>query len=576
DEADAGEADADEADAGEADADEADAGEADADEADAGEATAGEADADEDKEGEEGFEADKPTGGISAGMVTVDGEQWTRIALFADIPIWRFGIGLDLELFLDQQGAPSSKGWSFSKDNWAEAVFRKIRYLRFNHEGDPVYIRFGGLESVTLGYGIIMKEFTNMLYYPDEKLLGLRFDLNDISPLGISIQTVIADFHDFNNESGILGGRLGFKPFKPSGVPLLENLEIAGMGVLDVNQYGPARDWDYSLEGSKYDRDQDGITDSAFTTSLFDTIDHTLSAEEKNRLREADLFDTNIEHKDRWASRSHNSFSIVGGDGSLPLIQSKIFDLTLYGQAAIIYDKLFEDKDKRDRGWGVGAPGLLAGIGPLNLQVEYRHTDGHFHFSYFDKYYLAERITRNPEVVIKEDRLSYNDLNGVYGEAGMDIAGIFHLRANYQYLFGDSITRDYYFQDTIRDVPLKDTEQKLEATASIGQKVIERIPKLNRAEIFFDKTNIQNTVIKYGKEENQDGGGFLYTLTYDGLFDKTRFMHWGYRIGIEMTEGTSITWETRHGWKRPEDIKPGEKIELIEDNSISIQAGMSF
>ena len=53
------------------------------------------------------------------------------------------------------------------------------------------------MSNVTLGYGFLFDRFTNMLHYPDQKLLGLQFYLNDIGPIGVTLQTVLADFKDF-------------------------------------------------------------------------------------------------------------------------------------------------------------------------------------------------------------------------------------------------------------------------------------------------------------------------------------------------------------------------------------------
>ena len=88
------------------------------------------------------------TGGLNAGTVTVDGKQWTRIAVCADIPVWKFGVGLDVELFLDDKGNVSDKGWQFNPhDKIPSTILRKIRYLRFNHETDKVFAKVG--EPVT-------------------------------------------------------------------------------------------------------------------------------------------------------------------------------------------------------------------------------------------------------------------------------------------------------------------------------------------------------------------------------------------------------------------------------------------
>src|SRR5690554_70744 len=179
---------------------------------------------------------------IGAGVVTVNNEQWTRLAIGVDVPIWKFGVFFDLEFFIDSEGRFSNKGWDF-KDEPLEAITRKIRYIRFGHEEDPLFIKFGGLSSVSFGYGFILDRFTNMLHYPDQKLLGLQFYLNDISPLGISLQTMIADFKDFKDDGGLIGARLAITPLKMTDIPLVNRISIGGTYVKDLNQYAPARKW---------------------------------------------------------------------------------------------------------------------------------------------------------------------------------------------------------------------------------------------------------------------------------------------------------------------------------------------
>ena len=56
--------------------------------------------------------------------------------------------------------------------------------------------RSEGLSNVTLGYGFIVDRFTNMLHYPDQKLLGMQFYLNDLSPAGITLQLMGADLRN--------------------------------------------------------------------------------------------------------------------------------------------------------------------------------------------------------------------------------------------------------------------------------------------------------------------------------------------------------------------------------------------
>ncbi|MFW6220926.1 MAG: hypothetical protein ACOC4C_00530 [Fibrobacterota bacterium] len=492
------------------------------------------------------------TYGVSAGAVTIGDEQWTRIAFLIDVPIWRFGVAFDIELFLNSKMEVDKKGWDFSKDQWAETLLRKIRYIRFNREDDPVFIKFGGLSSVTMGYGFVVDRFTNMLNYPDEKLLGLQFDLNDISPLGITLQTLIADIQDFSRDGGIMAARLGVKPLKPSNVPVLKNLLIAGTYATDLNQYAPARDWKYDLPEDSWDRDGDGITDSTF---YFERYGHREDWPIR-RAEEIEIgdFDTIIEHKHRYAETAENGFSIVGGDASLPVISSKIFGLDIYGQAALNMDYENDDDDDKTRGWGIGASGVAANIGPFRAQVEYRHINGQFEPGYFGPFYMEERIVRDSIIKLKEDNLEKRDrdVKGVFGSLGMDIANVFVLRGSYQRLIGDK-----------EENGLRALDQRFEVTGSIGNLLIEKIPKINKAEIFLSKTRIQRT------EMNPIEVALGEKTKYDGFFQRTPNMYWGYRLGGEITAGASLIWETRYGWK----FKNGK---LVEDNNVTIAAGMSF
>ncbi len=489
-----------------------------------------------------------PTYAVNAGVVTVDDEQWTRVAFMVDVPIWRFGLGLDIELFMDSEGGFSNKGWEFSKDQWSETLLRKIRYIRFNHEGDPFFAKFGGLSSVTMGHGFIVDRFSNMLYYPDERQLGLRLDLNDISPIGITLQTMIADVRDFSRDGGILAARLGIRPFKPSEAPILKNMLFAGTIATDINQYAPARDWDYTLHGSEIDRDQDGIPDGNWQEKNYTKLTQgdTLTDEQRANAIAAGNYDTEIEHEDSWAKEKYDQFSIIGGDVSIPIVNTKIFGLDIYGQGAMNLD---DDDGNKTRGWGIGAPGVAANIGPLWSRVEYRQVDGSFEPGYFGPYYQEERIRRD-NITVKEHLLDEldQDLKGVFGTLGMDIAGVFVLSGTYQRLIGE--------EDSRGDKAL---DQRFELTGTVGDMLMQKIPRLNKAEAFLYKKHIQRTVMGFDGIEPQ----------YDNFFQRTPNMYWGYRLGGEIASGASLVWETRYGWAF-------ENGELVENKNVTISAGMAF
>ncbi|HEX2957659.1 MAG TPA: hypothetical protein VHO70_12565 [Chitinispirillaceae bacterium] len=478
---------------------------------------------------------------IGAGLVTVDNEQWTRIALGVDVPLWKFGIFFDLELFIDADGKLSNKGWNFG-DDWFDALTRKIRYIRFGQETDPLFVKVGGLSSVTLGYGFLVDRFTNMLHYPDQKLLGLQFNLNDLTPIGLTLQTVVADFKDFRDDGGVLGARLGFKPLKMTQIPIVSGINVAGSYAVDLNQYAPARKWDFTLSPDRWDRDKDYITDSTFyfdkwgQKTYYDSI---RSSEIANN-----DYDTIIEHKDKWASREDDQYGLLGGDISIPLISSKILNLDLYGQAGI--------RDDGKHGWGIGAPGVALKLAMLWANVEYRRVQGRFTPGYFNTWYLDERIIRNytdlegTRISIKEDRIPDDDLNGVFGRLGFNIANVLTIDGSYQYMVG---------QD--RD----NTDQRFEITSSIGDLIMQKIPKINRLEAYYTKTEIGNYITKIditGKK------------CYDKFFDETPFMYYGYRLGFEITQGASLICDWRFGYKTKSSGK------LASNNFLSVQTAIAF
>ena len=451
----------------------------------------------------------------------------------ASCSIWRFGVCFDLELFLDAQGNFSNRGWDFSSGKEAaNSLLRKIRYIRFNRSGDPVYVKIGGLDNVTFGYGFIVDRFTNMLNYPGEKLFGVEFELNDIGPVGISFQTLLPDVKDFGNDGGIVAGRLAFKPFKATEKPIIGGLSIGGMIATDLNQYAPAREWDYSLHGTKWDKDEDGVTDSTYLFKTYGEEGYYSSLVQAHK--SINDYDTDVAHKDEWAKKEEDRIIIVGGDMVVPIISSKLLNIDLYGQSGVTLDE--DNDDKIYKGWGIGAPGVGVKVGPLWARLEYRHIRDKFAPGYFNTYYLNERIRRTPNVYVKEDSLPSVKLNGVFGMAGLNIKNFVIVSGAYQRLSGEDETLD----------------QRAEGQIALGDFLLERIPKINKVEVFYYQTDI---------DKKKDKPFFYQSPT----------TYWGYRLGCEVVAGAFIVWETRYGWIWNED-----RTELIDDKTVTIKAGIAF
>jgi hypothetical protein len=350
----------------------------------------------------------------------------------------------------------------------------------------------------------------------------------------------VHDFKDFRDDGGIVGGRFAVKPLKFTEKPIIGGLEIGALYVRDLNQFAPARNWDYTLTPDSEidnDLDDDNITDGVYLETVHEQFYNTSVPDSiRERMVANNEYDTLVEHKDKWASDYNDAYAILGFDASVPIISSKILNLTLYGQFAMSQDPQDDDDTSATKGWGLGAPGVALNVGPFRAQVEYRRTQGEFTPGFFGPYYEEERLRRNPVISDKEQRLIDEQLNGVYGTLGANIQGVLVIDGRYQYLVpqNDSIDADHRF----------------EAIASIGDKIISRIPKLNKAEAFVYKANI-----------------FAYD---EAFFEKTPDMYWGYRVGFEIMPGAGLIWETRYGWEYDTNN------ELVVNNNISIEASLTF
>ncbi len=461
----------------------------------------------------------KPDFELGFGLTTVDGKNWGRVALGADIPIWKFGVFLDLELFVTNKFKLSDKGWDF-KNHTAEAVLRKIRYVRYGRENEPLFVKFGGLSNVTLGYGMIVDRFTNMLRYPDEKLLGLQFYLNDVFPIGLTAQTLISDFSEMGDKGGVYAARIAARPLKTSGMFLLDGLSVGGMYAVDANVYAPTKKWT-NVGDTVYSKDTLGDGTRPFY----------LDSSRVEGLR-----------------NGKRSFGVYGFDVCLPVVRTDLLDVDIYAQSAFRADGV--------SGWGIGVPGVGIRLWKLTGNVEYRKIGGSFMPGHFDTYYLEERYSRGL-MRSKDESLKSVSLNGIYGRIGMDVLDVLTLGGTYQYMDG-----------TYREDGSSATNRYFEATAGFGKAIMDNVPMLSIAEAYIRNADI-GAYNKYDKEGNLELGANGERKTA-GSFDRSPGLYWGYRAGVELFVGLSLILDYRYGWKLEDDGK------LVSDNHMNLHTAWRF
>lgn len=153
---------------------------------------------------------------VLLGTVTVGQTQWQRLDLQPHILLGDFEAVLDVELFLDETGKIRDRGWDFStRRKGLESLLRKIHYVRYGDVDDwkkKVYVRVGALESVTLGTGLLMRNYRNTQDGPGVKRTGLDIQLRQLYDERVTLRAMVSDLLDLDGGGPIVGGRVVFHP----------------------------------------------------------------------------------------------------------------------------------------------------------------------------------------------------------------------------------------------------------------------------------------------------------------------------------------------------------------------------
>ena len=499
-----------------------------------------------------------PQYSASMGSVTVGNEQLYRISLRPDIPLGKWGLAFDLELFIDEKGNFSDKGWSFgSSSETLDSILRKIYYVRYGQPEDYLFFKIGALDRVTLGYGLIMDRYRNTLQYPGIKKTGVRFQTRSW-PGGVSIEGMVNNIQDFQQGGALIGAR--------AARDVVEKLEVGLTFVVDLDQYSGLHDRD----GDGYpdavdafpkdavealDNDGDGVPDQL---DIDDDNDGVLDIDEESGLPggaipvleelersypDSFMVDRDVSrkrpfHKDRVGG---DRFTIVGLDAGYSIFEHGRFDLLLYGQIAAMLDDddALSDAEAEEQGVvagnrkaaGVGltVPGLWLRAGPVDGRLEFRHFREDFDSSYFDNLYELDRARidlATGKATPKDSQLRRGQsLSGGFGRLQTDIYRVLDAYVDYQHLVGAGHPK-----------------RQLHLAARLSPELLRMIPRISRAQVFFQKNNI-------GARLDQEGT----PGSRDGFFEPTEDTFYGYLLGMKMSGGVSAVTETRFMFERSAD-----------------------
>lgn len=339
--------------------------------------------------------------GLEIGTVNIDGLTYSKAVIQ---PVFEFG-KLKAALYLpiiysndlfDPDDWYTPKGnneWSFGSDqDWENEpldagmdllsdLFLKIRYLEYGNNRDPFYLRFGNLRTMTIGHGILMRNYANDFDFPAIRRLGLNTGLRGNK---VGFEAVVNDMAD----PEVFGGRL---VLRPAGMDFPLGFGISG--IIDINPDSMA----------------DPVTAAALPSDIMllgTALDAELPVMENSLLSMVFFSDVAV---------------------MMPVIDGAIKTEAVWDSSASSFTESL-----RNFGWETG---LFGNVLFIDYRLAYRYYDGAFRPTLFGPSYERMRgkyaweaysYLQNPNDP-DYDRL----VMGVYGEAGATILEALRLEAAY-------------------------------------------------------------------------------------------------------------------------------------------------
>ena len=196
--------------------------------------------------------------GFEIGSINVPGPNGTTLTYAQAVFQPTFSVGkLKMALYLpiiyqgdmfntsDWYRPAGNDEWSFGRDqtgfanqaaDFTRDLLLKIKYVEYGRQRDPFFLKAGNLDDITIGHGLVMRNFANDADFPAVRHMGLNIGVdgpgggfeamvNDIAPDIVNGTLYPPD---------IMGGRLYFRP-----IPGFR----AALGVSAVVDLNPARDF---------------------------------------------------------------------------------------------------------------------------------------------------------------------------------------------------------------------------------------------------------------------------------------------------------------------------------------------
>jgi hypothetical protein len=333
--------------------------------------------------------------GLEIGTVTIEGKTYSKAIIQPTFSLGKLKMSLYLPIVYetdmfdpdDWYKPEGNHEWSFGTDEsfadddqvveWKgrigdilDDLFLKIRYVQWGEQRDPFFFKFGNVNNMTLGHGILMNNYANDADFPAVRRLGLNLGMEGKK---IGLEAVANDLP----VPEIFGTRIYLKPFG--------KLALGVSSVVDIDPDG-----------------NDVYNDTVFITAAAD-IDFPIMENDVLSF----IFFADIAGMVPYMS--------AAGDSSPSFRTDMLYD--------DVTDSGFSMSNFRNFGWNAG---LFGNILFVDYRFEYRYFDGVFKPSFFGTSYERLRSVYIDDINTYLDNPSVHPdydstVMGIYGEAGFSL-----------------------------------------------------------------------------------------------------------------------------------------------------------
>lgn len=339
--------------------------------------------------------------GMEIGSVSIDGTSYSKVVVAPEVKMGRLKLGLYLPvIYSEDLFDPSSwyqpegnNEWDFGGGKWGDDIFAaskdaltdlmlKIKYLEYGQQlEDPFFLKLGNLHGLTIGHGLVMRDYRNDADFPSIRRVGVNTGL-DFGGVGFEALANDLPLPD------ILGARLYFRPIKGSKL---------AFGVSGVADLAAGKDLEAITAWS-------GVADKFIFTGLGVDMDFPL-------IKSGGLLGLRA-FADAAVTVPYVKESFTSPNTGNPTVD-----------AGLKTDLVFSDGL---RNWGAAA-GFMGNVLFIDWRLEYRYFTGVFRPAFFDSTYERTRAQLVQEYVGYLDGSSdfgtTPTVMGVYGEAGFSLLG---------------------------------------------------------------------------------------------------------------------------------------------------------